>query len=89
MPFPIAGDRQAGSDIVVFVSARDKIVAGACRWLVIAGGIAYTVGAIVYGLKRPNPSPRWFGFHEIFHALTVAGFTCHYVAVSIATYGAG
>ncbi|NLE71460.1 MAG: hemolysin III family protein [Actinomycetales bacterium] len=61
----------------------------AVLWLVIAGGIAYTVGAIVYGLKRPNPSPRWFGFHEIFHALTVAGFTCHYVAVSIATYGAG
>lgn len=55
-------------------------------WLVIAGGIAYTVGALVYGLKRPNPSPRWFGFHEIFHSLTVVGYTCHYVAVSIATY---
>lgn len=58
-------------------------------WLVIAGGIAYTLGAVVYGLKRPNPSPRWFGFHEIFHTLTVAGFACHYVAVSIATYAAG
>jgi hemolysin III len=55
-------------------------------WLVMAGGLAYTVGAVVYGFKRPNPSPRWFGFHEIFHSLTVAGFTCHYVAVSIATY---
>lgn len=55
-------------------------------WLVIAGGIAYTLGALVYGLKRPNPSPRWFGFHEIFHTLTVVGYTCHYVAVSIATY---
>jgi len=58
----------------------------AILWLVIAGGLAYTVGAIVYGTKRPNPSPRWFGFHEIFHALTVVGFTCHYVAVSIASY---
>lgn len=58
----------------------------AVLWLVIAGGVAYTVGAVVYGLKWPNPSPRWFGFHEIFHALTVAGYTCHYVAVSIATY---
>lgn len=57
-------------------------------WLVIAGGIAYTLGAVAYGLKRPNPSPRWFGFHEIFHTLTVVGFTCHLVAVSIATYGA-
>lgn len=55
-------------------------------WLIIAGGVAYTLGAVVYGLKRPNPSPRWFGFHEIFHALTVAGYTCHYVSVSLATY---
>lgn len=58
-------------------------------WLVIAGGVAYTAGAVVYGTKKPNPSPRWFGFHEIFHVLTVVGFTCHYVAVSIATYRAG
>ncbi|WP_051681990.1 hemolysin III family protein [Cellulomonas sp. HZM] len=56
-------------------------------WLVAAGGLAYTAGAVVYGTKRPNPSPRWFGFHEIFHALTVVGFTCHYVAVSMASYG--
>ena len=55
-------------------------------WLVIAGGLAYTLGAVVYGFKRPNPSPRWFGFHEVFHSLTVAGFTSHYIAVSIATY---
>jgi hemolysin III len=55
-------------------------------WLVIAGGVAYTIGAVVYGTKWPNPSPRWFGFHEIFHSLTVAGYTSHYIAVSIATY---
>lgn len=53
-------------------------------WLVIAGGLAYTLGAVVYGLKRPNPSPRWFGFHEIFHVLTVVGWTCHYIAVCLA-----
>ncbi|UJP41180.1 PAQR family membrane homeostasis protein TrhA [Cellulomonas palmilytica] len=58
----------------------------AILWLVIAGGLAYTVGAVVYGTKRPNPSPRYFGFHEIFHALTVVGYTCHYIAVSIASY---
>ncbi len=52
----------------------------------MAGGLAYTLGAVVYGFKRPNPSPRWFGFHEIFHSLTVAGFTTHYIAVSIAAY---
>ncbi|UVY85719.1 hemolysin III family protein [Brachybacterium sp. NBEC-018] len=53
-------------------------------WLLVAGGLAYTAGAVVYGLKRPNPSPAWFGFHEIFHAATLAGFACHFVAVAIA-----
>ena len=57
-------------------------------WLVAAGGLAYTVGAVVYGTRRPNPSPRWFGFHEVFHSLTVIGFVCHYIAVSIAVYHA-
>ncbi len=56
-------------------------------WLVIAGGVAYTAGAVVYGLKRPNPSPRWFGFHEVFHSLTAVGFVCHYVAVFLAVAG--
>ncbi|WP_407344367.1 hemolysin III family protein [Pengzhenrongella phosphoraccumulans] len=56
-------------------------------WLIVAGGAAYIAGAVVYALKRPNPSPRWFGFHEVFHALTVVGFTCNYIAVSIASYG--
>ena len=55
-------------------------------WLILAGGLAYTLGALVYGFKWPDPSPRWFGFHEIFHSLTVAGFAAHYVAVSIAAY---
>ncbi len=48
--------------------------------LVIAGGLMYSVGAVVYGLKRPNPIPKHFGFHEIFHALTVVAFFCHWVA---------
>ncbi len=61
----------------------------AVLWLVIAGGIAYTLGAVVYGTKWPNPSPRWFGFHEIFHSLTVVGYVCHYIAASIAIYSAG
>ena len=54
-------------------------------WIAL-GGLAYTLGAVVYGTKRPNPSPRWFGFHEVFHALTVVGFGCHYIAVSMASY---
>ena len=54
--------------------------------LVIIGGVLYTLGGLVYGLKRPDPSPRWFGFHEVFHALTVAAFTAHYVGLSLAVY---
>jgi hemolysin III len=52
--------------------------------LIAMGGALYTAGAIVYGIKRPNPSPRWFGFHEIFHALTILAFSAHYVAASLA-----
>ncbi|MBN2176366.1 MAG: hemolysin III family protein [Demequinaceae bacterium] len=56
----------------------------AVLWLVAGGGLAYTVGAIIYGTKWPNPSPRYFGFHELFHALTIVGYVCHYIAAAIA-----
>jgi hemolysin III len=49
-------------------------------FLVIAGGLLYTGGAIVYALKRPNPWPGHFGFHEIFHVCTVLAFLCHWTA---------
>lgn len=48
--------------------------------LVIVGGLMYTAGAVVYGIKRPNPVPGVFGFHEIFHSLTVLAFLCHWAA---------
>lgn len=54
--------------------------------LVAAGGILYTLGAVVYGLKRPNPWPTVFGFHEVFHLCTVLAFVCQYIAVSMCTY---
>ena len=54
--------------------------------LVMVGGAFYTVGAVIYGLRRPDPSPRWFGFHEVFHAFTVAAFLAHYVGVSLAVH---
>ena len=52
--------------------------------LLILGGAFYTAGALVYGLRRPDPSPTWFGFHEIFHALTVLAFLAHYTGVWLA-----
>ncbi|QZY28532.1 PAQR family membrane homeostasis protein TrhA [Nocardioides coralli] len=54
--------------------------------LVIVGGALYTLGGVVYGLQRPDPWPRWFGFHEVFHTLTILAFITHYVGVSLATY---
>jgi len=54
--------------------------------LAAAGGLLYTAGAVMYGLKRPDPWPNWFGFHEMFHTMTILAFVTHYVGVSIATY---
>ncbi len=55
--------------------------------LLLLGGLFYSAGALVYATRRPDPSPRWFGFHEVFHAFTLLAFAAHYVAVSVATYG--
>ncbi|GAA4671330.1 PAQR family membrane homeostasis protein TrhA [Frondihabitans cladoniiphilus] len=49
--------------------------------LVLVGGLLYIVGALVYALKEPNPIAGVFGFHEVFHALTVVAFLCHWTAV--------
>lgn len=49
--------------------------------LVVVGGLAYTAGAVIYGMKKPNPIPGVFGFHEIFHTLTVVAFMCHWTAI--------
>ncbi|GAA2494149.1 hemolysin III family protein [Streptomyces thermolineatus] len=54
--------------------------------LVVVGGLLYSVGGVIYGIKRPNPSPRWFGFHEVFHSFTLAAFVAHYVGISLVAY---
>ncbi len=51
--------------------------------LVIVGGALYTLGAVAYATKRPNPFPRWVGFHEVFHLLVVAAAAVQFVAVSL------
>ncbi|WP_344720068.1 PAQR family membrane homeostasis protein TrhA [Nesterenkonia halobia] len=55
--------------------------------LICVGGAAYITGAVFYGLKRPVLSPRWFGFHELFHACTLVGFICHSVAIMLSVLG--
>lgn len=56
-------------------------------WLLVSGGILYTIGAVVYATKWPNPSMRFFSFHEIFHACTVLAWACQCVAVYLAVLG--
>jgi hemolysin III len=51
--------------------------------LFLIGGLLYTGGAVAYGLKRPNPFPGRFGFHEIFHTCTVLAFLCHWSATLV------
>jgi len=49
--------------------------------LLFAGGIVYTVGGIVMGTRWPNPSPRWFGYHEVWHAMVAVACACHYLTI--------
>ena len=51
--------------------------------LILAGGASYSIGALIYAKKWPNPSQRWFGFHELFHAFTIAAAACHAVAIGL------
>ncbi len=54
--------------------------------LITLGGLCYSLGGIVYGLKKPNFSRTWFGFHEFFHALTAAAFILQFIAAGIVVY---
>jgi len=50
--------------------------------LLLGGGLAYTLGALVYALRRPNPWPGQFGYHEVFHALTIVAAGAHYLLIA-------
>jgi len=51
--------------------------------LLVAGGLVYSVGAAVYALRRPDPVPAVFGYHEVFHLLVIAGVATHFLAISL------
>ena len=51
--------------------------------LIVAGGLVYSVGAAVYALRRPDPVPAVFGYHEVFHLLVIAGVAAHFLAISL------
>jgi hemolysin III len=73
--------------VAVFVLPQVLHRAGvAALVLIVTGGLIYTVGALVYALKRPNPFPGVFGFHEVFHLCTLLAALCHYVAIWLAVF---
>lgn len=92
------GVRQFLMDAPKWAVALPYVVVGWCAVLVVpqlasglswpgfaillAGGLAYTAGALIYARRRPDPAPRVFGYHEIFHSCTIAGATLHYVAIA-------
>jgi hemolysin III len=54
--------------------------------LILIGGVLYSAGGVIYALKKPNFSINWFGFHELFHAMTAAAFICHFIAAVLTVY---
>jgi hemolysin III len=73
--------------VAVFVMGDLLHNAGVAAFVLITvGGVIYTLGAVVYALKRPNPFPGTFGFHEVFHACTLVAAICHYVAIWLAVF---
>src|SRR5699024_1978144 len=67
------GDFVSSTPVAVFV-------------LMVVGGSLYPIGAIVDALRWPDRWPRWYGFHEVFHTLTIAAFVVHYIGVSLLAY---
>jgi hemolysin III len=73
--------------VAVFVVPQLLHNAGVAAFvLIMAGGVVYTLGGIVYALKRPDPLPGVFGFHEVFHLCTIVAAVSHYVAIWLAVF---
>ncbi len=72
----------AGCLVIPFMKELQAALSQTQIQLIISGGIAYMVGAVIYALKKPNPFPKVFGYHEIFHLLVIVGATLHFIAVS-------
>lgn len=67
------------ADLGAYVEGTTAVEFG----LLLAGGILYTIGGVVYALHAPDPWPATFGYHEVFHALVVGGAACHYACVAL------
>ena len=74
-----------GAAALIWLGEFARAAQTAVLVLILAGGALYSLGGLVYGLRRPDPLPRWFGFHEVFHTLTVVAFAAHYAGIALAT----
>jgi len=74
---------------VPIMPALRQVLGGGAIALLAAGGLAYTLGAVVYAARRPDPFPAVFGYHEIFHALVIAAAACHYTVAARAVRALG
>lgn len=72
-----------GWSFALLVPALFRTTRSPVLGLILLGAVAYTVGALVYALKRPDPFPRTFGYHEVFHLLVIAAAAFHFLAVSL------
>ena len=74
-----------GWAVAIFWPALQAALGNAGLFFLVLGGVLYSIGAIVYALRRPDPAPAIFGYHEIFHAFVVAAAVCHFgVVVGVA-----
>ncbi len=69
--------------VVGEVIDRARVIPWLAIGMLVAGGVIYSLGAVVYALKRPDPFPRTFGYHEVFHALVILASVCLYVHVAL------
>lgn len=78
----------AGWCVVPYMGAMGRALDGAQFFLYVGGGVVYTLGALTYAAKRPNPVPGVFGYHEVFHALTVVAAAMQFAAIVMVMRGA-
>src|SRR5205085_11414949 len=71
------------------VMSRTPTVGATCIGFLVASGVTYSLGAVVYALKRPDPFPRVFGYHETFHALVILASVTLYTHVALVIRAAG
>ena len=70
-----------GYIILPYLQELEQTIGGTNLWLIILGGICYSIGAIIYGLKRPILYPKYFSYHEVFHCLVNLGAVFHFIVI--------